>query len=301
MPTLAGPVIVTGATGLVGRALAPLVPGFHALRLSPPDWRERIAAAPLRGATIFHLAARVHRPGDADEQAYARDNAEKTEVLARAAATAGARALVFTSSVKVNGEETTSQPFRAGDMPRPEDAYGRSKWAAEQALTRVARETGLAVQVVRPPLVYGARARGNLEALLRLCDGPLPLPFGALRNRRSFLAADDLAVLLVRLGEAATPGVAGTWMAAHPQPTSTRELVAALRRAFGRAPRLLPVPRAALELAGTIAGRSAQVRRLTRSLEVDAAETCAAFAWTPATTLEQVCAAMVASFRRGEP
>lgn len=299
MTTLPGPMIVTGAGGLVGRALTPRLPGFQPLQLSTPGWRERIAAAPLRGATVFHLAARVHRPGDEDEQAYLRDNAEKTEALACAAAAAGARAFVFTSSVKVNGEETDAQPFRARDLPRPADAYGRSKWVAEQALARVARDSGLAVQIVRPPLVYGARARGNLEALLRLCDGGLPLPFGALHNRRSFIAADDLAALLVRMAEEARPGAAQTWMAAHEQPTSTRELVATLRRAFGRPARLVPVPPGMLELAGLLAGRAAQVRRLTRSLEVDASETQRAFGWRAPTTLASVCEAMVASSRAG--
>src|SRR6185503_13341122 len=204
---------------------------------------------------VFHLAARVHRPGEDADAAYQRDNMEKTRELALRAAASGARRLVFLSSVKVNGEETHGQPFRREDAPDPRDAYARSKWAAEQALAAVAAQGALEVVVVRSPLVYGPGAGGNLRALLRLADSPWPLPFAAIANRRSFVHAADLARLLVAC--AATPGARGrTYLAANRESTpSTPRIVTAMRSALGRPARLVSLPPALLEAAAGLAGQ----------------------------------------------
>lgn len=293
------PIVVTGASGFVGRALVPMLPGAHSLAFGAPDWRERLAAAPLGSATIYHLAARVHRAGDRDEAGYVTDNVEKTEALARAAAGRGARALVFASTIKVAGEETHGAPFRASDPPAPADAYARSKLAAERVLAAIARETGLAVQILRPPLIYGPRAAGNLAALVRLCDSPVPLPFLSIRNRRSFLAVDDFARALLAAAAHARAGTASTWHVAHPQPVATPELAAALRDALGRARRLVPMPPALLEGLASAAGRRELARRLTRSLEVDATPARDAWGWTARTSLHEVAKAIVAGHRAG--
>ena len=289
--------VVTGASGLVGRALLQALPGARQLSFRPPDWQARLAATDLHDAVIFHLAARVHRPRDSDESAYQRDNVDKTVALANAAAEARARALVFVSTIKVNGEETRECAFTATDTPAPEDAYGRSKRDAELALAAISARSGLPVHVVRPPLVYGPRVSGNLRSLLSLCDTPVPLPFGAVRNRRSFLAVDDLARLLLACARHADRGVTRTWLAAYPEPVSTAELVAALRDALGRPRRLVAMPPSWLEAAGTLLGRGAQVRRLVRSLEIDARATTAALDWTPRVGLAGVVTQLVAGYR----
>lgn len=288
--------IVTGAGGFVGRALLPLLAGAASLRLSPADWRERIASADFAGATVFHLAARVHDAQLHDEQAYVEDNVGKTEALAAAAARGGADAFVFVSTIKVNGEETRGVAFIESDRPAPLDAYARSKHAAEAALQRIAATSTLRVRIVRPTLVYGPRATGNLAALVALCDSAWPLPFGALRNRRSFVGVHDLAELLVRCAQAQDAGVR-LWLAAHPRPVSTRELAAALRAALGRPPRLVPVPAALLEAAAGVAGRAAQGRRLARSLEVDSALARQELGWQPRESLDEVAAGIVRAYR----
>ena len=291
--------VVTGATGFVGRALAlRLARPFTALSFGAEDWRERLARTDLRDATIFHLAARVHRAGERDDAAYQRDNAGKTAALAEAAAAAGARRVVFLSSVKVNGEESGARPIHADDAPSPLDAYGRSKWAAERELARVAASSGLAVAIVRAPLVFGAGAGGNLRALLRLADTPWPLPFAALHNRRSFVHVDDLARLLVAC--AAAPDSAGsTFLAAHRDPFSTARLVTLLREALGRPPRLFAFPPRALEVAAAFAGRGAAARRLTRSLEVDASATERALGWRAEVPFEDAVREIGEAYRGG--
>ena len=290
-------IVVTGAGGFVGRAVARRAGSFVALRLSGDDWRERVRAVDYGGACVIHLAARVHDPGFRGDSAYREDNAVKTEVLAQAAAEGGATVFVFASSIKVHGEESPGRPFRAADAPHPEDAYARSKWDAEQALRGVAERFPMSIHVVRPPLVYGIGAPGNLAAFLRLCDSLWPLPFASLHNRRSWIAVDDLADLLLCCARRPLPGMS-TWLAAYPRPASTAQLAASFRLALRRPPRLLPCPAALLESAAAVAGRRDTMRRLTRSLEADPGDTGAALGWTPRIDLAAVTREMAQHRRK---
>jgi nucleoside-diphosphate-sugar epimerase len=290
--------VVTGAGGFVGSALlAQLGDAPQRLQLAPADWRERIGAASFEGATVVHLAARVHAPRS-DPALYDRDNREKTEALAQAAARGGARRFVFLSSVKALGEETREAPFSIDSTPRPVDAYGRSKLAAERSLEAIARASSMECVVVRAPLVFGAGAAGNLRALLRLCDSPWPLPFANVRNRRSFVHVSDLARLLLACAQA--PAAAGrTYLAAHREPFSTPRLVRAIRGALGRPSRLFGVSPHALEALVRVAGARDAMARLTRSLEVDPSAAQRELGWTATVPLEAAVDEMVAAFRAG--
>ena len=286
--------VLTGASGFVGRALAPLLPGAMSLRLGVEDWRNRIGAASLGGATVIHLAARVHGDGEA-ETLFEHDNVEKTAALAEAARAAGARRFVLLSTIKVNGEETREQPFHPDDPPAPADAYARSKWRAETALRDRAGK-GLEFVIVRSPLVVGAGARANLRALASLADGPWPLPFAAIRNRRTLVHVEDLARLL--LACAREPAAAGrVFLAGDPQPASTPFLLRTLRAALGRPARLFPMPRAALEAAAACAGHLQRMRRLTRSLEADLSETTRVLGWRAQVPLERALAELALARR----
>ena len=200
--------------------------------------------------------------------------------------------IVFLSSVKVHGEETIpGRPLRPGDSMQPQDAYARSKRDAEAALREIASRTGISLCVVRAPLVYGERVRGNLRALARLSDSGWPLPFAAIPNRRSFVHVDDLAGLLVACGESARAHGA-TYLAAHEHAISTTQVVAGLRRALGRPRRLYAVPPRWLEVGAACIGRRDAALRLTRSLEVDASLAREELGWRaevgPAEAIEQV-------------
>jgi len=294
--TLQGPIVVTGAGGFVGRALvARLGMPHHALHLGGGDWRERIDAMPFADATVFHLAARVHAHGS-DGAAFMLDNRDKTVALAEAASRAHARRFVFVSSSKAMGEETRAAPFTTADVPQPVDAYGRSKLAAERGLAEVARSSALEYAIVRAPLVLGAGAKGNLASLLRACDSPWPLPFGALRNRRSFVHVDDLARLLVLCAESHAAN-GRTYLAAHHDPFDTRELVERVRECLGRPPRIFGVPPAWLERIGAMIGRPEAVQRLTRSLELDPGDAERDLAWRAQRDLRAAVAEMVEAYR----
>jgi nucleoside-diphosphate-sugar epimerase len=233
---------------------------------------------------VVHLAARVHvmREDAVDPAAAFRQvNVLGTERLAKCAAAAGVRRLVYVSSVKVNGEETGRSPFSETDAPAPGDAYSRSKWEAEQALHTVARETGLEVVIVRPPLVYGPGVGGNLLRLLRLIDRGIPLPLGSIKNRRSLISVWNLCSMLELC--VSHPGAAGeTFLAADGEDLSTPALFGHLAEGLGKKARLLPFPPRLLRLAGRMVGQGAAVQRLTGSLQVDVSKAATLLGWRPA-------------------
>ena len=290
-------VVATGASGFVGRALlSHLAASVDTISFGAADWRTRLDSAHLEGATIFHLAARVHEPRGGDEDEFDEDNAGKTRVLAEEAAREGATRLVLLSSIKVNGEESGARPFTPADFPVPEDAYGRSKLAAERALAEVGAATGLAFTIVRAPLVFGAGARANLEALVRLADSPWPLPFARLHAPRSFIHVDDLARLLVTCAE--NPAAAGkTYIAAHRQPFSAALLVARLRIALGRKPRLWALDPALLERVAAVTGHGARVRRLSRPLVGDPSAAERELGWIARVPIDQAVEELVRDYR----
>jgi UDP-glucose 4-epimerase len=293
--------VVTGASGFVGSAIRSHLEGpFHHLSLAADDWADQVKGTDFTDRCVLHLAARVHDGAPGSEAEYERDNVVKTRVLAEAAAAGGARRFVFLSTIKVNGEETADEPFRRNSAPHPRDAYGRSKWAAEQALARVAQGAGLEVAIVRSPLVYGPGAKGNLLTLMRLAESPWPLPFAAIRNRRSFIQVDDLARLL--LACATLEQAAGrTFLAAHSQSVSTPRLVAALRAALDRPARLVGVPPWLLEAGAFPLGQLARMRRLTRSLEIDVSDTERELGWAAQVSFETAVDDMVAAYRSPAP
>ena len=288
--------IVTGATGFVGRSLMRALGGSAStLSLSTPGWIEAARTAPFEAATVFHLAARAHQMRGASETDYTRDNVEKTRELADIAARRGARRIVFLSTLKVHGEES-ARPFVATDAPAPMDAYARTKLAAEEVIRGAASRHGLEATIVRAPLVYGEGARGNLLALLRLADSPWPLPFASLDNRRSFIHVDDLAALLLACAER-REAAGRTYLAAYREPASTRTLIAALRAALGRPPRLFPAAAPLLEIAADACGQGERMRRLTRSLEADPSAAEQELGWRAKSPLERAVADLVRGSR----
>lgn len=298
-------VAVTGATGFVGRALCQHLRArglsVRALTRSASGGEDTWAVGDLGPGTdwnqslqgvdcVVHCAARVHMVQDTDPdplQSYRRVNVEGSRSLAIAAAAAGVRRLVFLSSLKVHGERTApGHPFTSGMAPAPEDAYGQSKWEAEQVLHEVAGRTGLELVVVRPPLVYGPGVKANFLKLMNAVARGTPLPLGSVDNRRSLLALGNLTDLLHQCVE--QPAAAGhTFLASDGQDLSTPDLVRALARALDRPARLWPVPVAWLRMAGKLLGRGPQIDRLIGSLQVDIGHTRRVLGWTPRLTVEQ--------------
>lgn len=318
MAVSAPAIAVAGAAGFIGRALCARAVSSsaqaQAVRALVRDRRRAAAVLPpgvelveidletagsaeltraLAGTgAVVHLAGRAHvideRAADPDAE-YRRANADVTARLAEAAVAAGVRRFAFASTIKVNGESTPpGRPFRPDDPPRPEDAYARSKHAAEVALERIAQGTPMLAMILRLPLVYGPHARGNFRRLVDAVAARRWLPLGAIDNLRSLLGLPNLldaidAALQAPLEAATTAGTAGrnVHLIADARPVSTPDLVRAIAAALGVAPRLVPVPPAVLRIAGALTGRTALADRLTRSLEVDSTSFTRATGWRP--------------------
>lgn len=301
-------ILITGATGFVGHAVCRVlradghtltgvtrnqnlnsgpenIPLYHITNIGVhSDWTQAVSGADM----IVHLAARVHimRENSSDPLGVFRTvNRDGTASLARAAAEAGVRRLVFISTAKVNGESSGALPFDENDTPAPEDAYGISKWEAEKELGAIGAATGLETVILRPPLIYGPNVKGNFLSLLKACEKGLPLPFGAINNSRSLLFVDNLAsaiAVAVRHKQAADK----TYLVSDGEDISTPELVCRLSTALGRQARMVHAPHWCLALGGALTGKVAAIKRLTGSLVVDSTKIRSELGWNPQTTLE---------------
>jgi nucleoside-diphosphate-sugar epimerase len=254
-----------------------------------PDaqWAEALAGC----EAVVHLAGRVHMMRDNAPDplaAYRRVNTQGTLSLARQAAAAGVRRMVFVSSVKVNGEETGPHAaFSETDAPAPADPYGISKAEAESGLQALAAETGLEVVIVRPPLVYGPGVKANFLAMTRFLARGVPLPLGSVtRNRRSLVALDNLVDLMIRCLD--HPAAANqVFLVADGEDLSTTELLRRTAMALGVRPRLIPVPVPVLMAGATLLGRRAVARRLLGSLRLDISKARRVLEWVPPVSVDE--------------
>lgn len=294
-------ILVTGSSGFVGRALLAalhdskhdvvclhrVAVGVNELRFAAENQSEWSPAS-LKPDILIHLAARVHVMDDRALNPLAefrRVNVNGTLTLAKQAAAAGLKRFVFMSSVKVNGESTQAgHPFTEIDGPAPQDAYGVSKYEAEQGLREIAAQTGMEVVIIRPPLVYGPGVKANFASLMRAIQNGWPLPLGAVHNRRSLVALDnlvDFVVTCVNHPHAANQ----TFMVSDGCDLSTTELVCGLADALQVSHRFLPVPVWLLHAGGALLGRRAAVQRLCGNLQVDISKARHLLGWVPPVTV----------------
>jgi nucleoside-diphosphate-sugar epimerase len=297
---------VTGATGFLGNALCIALsergqPFIPLVRKSVPQQPMARVVGDIGPATnwngaligldcIVHCAAHVHQMGQASATSladYRRVNTLGTLRLAKAAWSAGTKRFVFISSIKVMGEVTESgRPFNFDDTPAPTDPYGISKWEAEQGLWDIAKETGLEVVVVRPPLIYGPGVGANFRQLMTWVARGIPLPVGSIKNQRSLVSLTNLTDLILKSAEhAAAPG--NTFLVSDGQDLSTPALVSELARAMGKRPFLIDIPIGVLQLLGKLTGRTGEIERLTGNLQVNIKHTQSTLAWAPICSVEQ--------------
>ncbi|WP_027469006.1 UDP-glucose 4-epimerase family protein [Deefgea rivuli] len=295
--------LITGANGFVGNALCSL--------LSQNDIPFRAVARQGDGETIFvgnidsstvwaealadidviiHAAARVHVMNDASLDPLAefrKVNVEGTLNLARQAVAAGVHRFVFISSIKVNGEATKlGLPFNAYDMAAPLDHYGVSKYEAEQGLLQLAKETGIEVVIIRPPLVYGPGVKANFAAMMKWLQKGVPLPLGTIQNKRSLVALDNLVDLIWTCTH--HPAAANQiFLAGDGEDLSTTELLQRMAKALNVTSRLIPVPMWALNFGAKLLGKADMAQRLCGSLQVNISKARDVLGWEPPVSVDE--------------
>ncbi len=295
-------VLVTGASGFVGKHLVPALARHgwvvrRAVRtpsgntdeivvgsIGPAtDWQDALAGVDA----VVHLAARVHHQYEEHAVELYRDvNIEGTLRLARCAADAGVGRFIFVSTVLVHGRSNNGRaPFREDDTLTPRGLYGMSKAAAEAGLRTMSEECDMAITVIRPPLVYGYGAKGNFALLEKAVRLGVPFPFAAIRNRRAFLYVENLAsFILHRLS--ATEKKFDIFLVADEEQVSTPEFIKRLAKAAGTSSWLFPVPTSVLSALLKVSGRNEANDSLIGSLELDLSK-AASTGWRPSISLDE--------------
>lgn len=249
------------------------------------DWRAALTGVDC----VIHCAGYAHekKPGAESAHYHEEITVRGTLNLAQQAAAAGVKKFIFLSSIKVNGEATApGQAFTAEDTPRPTTAYGQAKYQAELGLQEIARATGMAVVIIRPCLIYGPGAKANMSALMKCVAAGIPLPLGAVSNKRSFLSIDNLIHFILTC--MTHPRAANEiFLASDGQDLSTPELITEIASAMGRKARLFSIPSGWLKSAAVILGRRNLYERLCGSLCVDLTKTKMLLDWEPPISVQR--------------
>lgn len=310
-------VLVTGASGFVGAAVSERLKADFDLTLLagprgeiPSDsrglrWMQRDLrrADPLEDLVrdqdaVLHLAGLAHVRRNGPEDTWRRfheSNVGTTERLAETAAREGVRRFVMMSSIAVNGMRTSGKAFSETDVPAPSSHYGRSKQEAEEAVRRACAGTAMQWVALRPPVIVGANAPGSVQSVMRAIAAGAPLPFAAIRNRRSYIGLRNFAdVVALSLRHPAAANQVFTL--ADPPSLSTPDMIRRLSAKMGRRARLLPAPLGLLKALVAATGRTDALKPLWETLEVDASRAGTVLGWKSERSLDDALGEAAAAF-----
>lgn len=301
-------ILVTGASGFVGQSLCAslhkggykVIAAARSENISNNNYVQKIVNS-INGETdwsgtianvdmVIHLAARVHVMNETASnplEEFRKVNVSGALNLARQAAKSGVKRFIFVSSVKVNGESThVGQLFRESDMPNPQDAYGISKYEAEQSLLKIAQETGMQVVIIRPPIVYGPGVKANFAKMIHMVKLGFPLPLGSINNQRSLVYVGNLVDFIMHC--ITHPHAANQiFMVSDGVDVSTTALLKACAKALGVETKLIPIPQKILEAMLKLVGKNMVAQRLFSNLQVDISKAQQLLGWTPPYTMEE--------------
>lgn len=314
--------LVTGANGFLGRAVVQYLSAHTEHHVScavrSPSAAESLSSLAhpvhvvgeisaetdwkpaLKGIRcVVHCAARVHVMKDSldDEALFTKVNVAGSLRLAEQAAASGVKRFIFISTIKVNGESSSPHhPFTPEAKPMPEGGYAVSKFEAEQALSALSERTGMELVIIRPPLVYGPGVKANFLSMVRWLSKGIPLPLGAVENKRSLVYVDNIVDLIETCIH--HPRASGNiFLVSDDEDLSIHELLRRTAFALGKNARLLKIPVVILRLSARLVGKKAQVSRLCDSLSADISSTKALLGWSPPISVDKGLAETVAEFR----
>ena len=291
-------ILITGSNGFLGQYLAQFLAEKNYLVLAQTrkaqtfaypnivninfDLNDNLANIDLRQVdVIVHCAGRahvMHETAASPLEEYRQTNVQGTLNLAQKAVQSGVKRFIYLSSIKVNGEQTTTQPFKPNDKVNTDDAYGLSKYEAEQALLKLSQETGLEVVIIRPVLIYGPKVKANFKSMMALARKKFPLPIGCLDNKRSMVSVYNLADLIeVCLTH---PNAKNEiFLVSDQDDISVKQLFEKLAYYQNNKLMILPIPKKLISLLATLVGKGAMASRLCSELVVDTSKNTALLDW----------------------
>lgn len=298
-------VAVVGASGFVGRALcADLAEGLHDVRaivrsensvancvrsqvigdLGTGPIGDLVHA--LRGIdTVIHLAGIAHRPNVSDDD-FMRVNAEGSRRVAEAAVAAGAKRLLFMSTIAVHGPSSRHRPFRASDAPAPKSGYGRSKAVAEDHVRRICENAGIEWTILRPPMIYGRGAPGNFPRLVRFAQSRLPLPLGGIDAKRAYVAIENVNAAIAFLASS-RHAANRVFLVRDLDEVGLSDLLRTIGHILGCSPVLFGVPRLVLKAGILATYGNTDVMRILEPMQIDMSDLVDDLGWRPVLSLEQ--------------
>ena len=296
-------VLLTGASGFIGSNISIVLSNhFHVREVyrAEPDTtplseyvvcdfenHKNISTSVKNIDVVIHCAGLAHilkQNINNPINMFSKVNVDMTLRLANEAAKAGVKRFIFLSSIGVSGSSNKSA-FTEQDIPKPTQDYALSKLEAEQGLQKIAASRDMEVVIIRPPLVYGPNAPGNFATLLRWMYKNIPLPLGAIHNKRSFAGIENLVDLIQTCIE--HPAAANqVFLVSDGEDLSTTDLLKRVSRALGKKPRLLPVNQRFLEMSLRLLGKKDLAQRLCGSLQVDISKAKKLLNWTPPVSVD---------------
>jgi nucleoside-diphosphate-sugar epimerase len=303
-------ILITGATGYIGRQLAESLSREHEIsatvrehsrHLEPPivqhsgfdmladnDW----STALLDIDAVVYLAGKAHitRSTNAEiDSEYMAINCDAAIDAAKAAAEHSVKRFIYISSVSVNGEQS-AQPFCEADMPNPVGLYGQSKYAAELKLFQLSKESDIEIVVIRPPMVVGPNAQGNVGRIVKWASRRivLPLPLGSTGNKRSVIGLSNL-VAFITICLSHPRAVNEVFFVADEADLSTTQLLKYFAIAFHKKPIMLQIPPFIMRAGLTMIGKSHLSKRLFGDFQVNTSKARDLLGWRPGVSLKDQC------------
>jgi nucleoside-diphosphate-sugar epimerase len=293
-------IFVTGASGFVGQAVCKALSDLKysvcgAVRnkdIIPPlpnvkyvstgdinsnlDWKDLLAGYDY----VIHCAGIAEKKNIIFKDIYKQINTDVTIKLAEQCVIAGVKKFIFLSSISVLGNYTNYKPFTQSDKANPLGSYAQSKYEAEKQLLKINDKTSLEVIIIRPPIVYGNLARGNIIYLIKLLKLRLPLPFGLIKNKKSFISIENLVDILICCIR--RPNLKGkVFLVSDDEDVSLTFFLQNITRELGYRLLIFPFPIFLLKLIANFFGKGNEINKLVLNLQIDINYTKDTLNWKP--------------------
>lgn len=229
-------ILMTGSSGYVGKSFIKEYGDIYDIKTFSLQDRLLEELDLSNVDTVIHLAALVHQMNGASKEEYERINVKYTVDLAQKTKKSGVKQFIFMSSLAVYGDSESI--LREDSECVPVSKYGKSKLSAEKKLLNLASDNFI-VSIIRPPMIYGYEAPGNIKSLINIIKKLPILPFGGIDNKRSFVYIDNLTSMVDKVIQLK---IGGIFLATDDEPISTTRLMGLLAKALDKKLFLIKIP-----------------------------------------------------------